>query len=309
MREWRMPYYERKTISGRLMEVERYHATRDGRKIGRSENTEESTDSQKRQNDVQAANRLRRILLANFSPEAGDLFVTLTIAQPVSAKEEDDWWRRFLDRVKKERKAAGLPDVKWVKVKEKQSGRWHFHVVMNAGLSLDKLQELWGRHNRLTMSVLNDGDNYRGLSRYLVEGHKPRRNAGANEGREGTLPQGSGMQAGKSESADAYADVRCNAKEERQKFKRRWSCSRNLAKPKVTKRQISPRTVMQLPKAPKGYRLLPEWTMGTDKFGSPFVRFECVKDDAAGEAVRKTAGSSRERAADKQRGAPRCLSE
>lgn len=276
-----MPYYERKTISGRLMEVERYHATRDGRKIGRSENTEESTDSQKRQNDVQAANRLRRILLANFSPDAGDLFVTLTIAQPVSAKEADDWWRRFLDRVKKERKAAGLPDVKWVKVKEKQSGRWHFHVVMNAGLSLDKLHELWGRHNRLTMSVLNDGDNYRGLSRYLVEGDKPR--------------HGSGDPA--------------NAKEERQKFKRRWSCSRNLAKPKVTKRQISPRTVMQLPKAPKGYRLLPEWTMGTDKFGSPFVRFECVKDDAAGEAVRKTAGSSRERAADKQRGAPRCLSE
>ena len=292
-----MPYYERKTISGRLMEVERYHATRDGRKIGRSENTEESTDSQKRQNDVQAANRLRRILLANFSQDAGDLFVTLTIAQPVSAKEADDWWRRFLDRVKKERKAAGLPDVKWVKVKEKQSGRWHFHVVMNAGLSLDKLHELWGRHNRLTMSVLNDAA-------------APRMSAAtATEGREGTLPQGSGMKDGKSESADAYADVRCNAKEERQKFKRRWSCSRNLAKPKVTKRQISPRTVMQLPKAPKGYRLLPEWTMGTDKFGSPFVRFECVKDDAAGEAVRKTAGSSRERAADKQRSAPRCLSE
>ena len=281
MREWRMPYYERKTISGRLMEVERYHATRDGRKIGRSENTEESTDSQKRQNDVQAANRLRRVLLANFSPEDGDLFVTLTIAQLVSAKEADDWWRRFLDRVKKERKAAGLPDVKWVKVKEKQSGRWHFHVVMNAGLSLDKLQELWGRHNRMTMSVLNDSDNYRGLSRYLVEGDKPRHG-----------------------SADP-----ANVKEERQKFKRRWSCSRNLAKPKVTKRQISPRTVMQLPKAPKGYRLLPEWTMGTDKFGSPFVRFECVKDEAAGEAVRKTAGSSRERAADKKRGAPRCLSE
>lgn len=276
-----MPYYERKTISGRLMEVERYHATRDGRKIGRSENTEESTDSQKRQNDVQAANRLRRILLANFSPEAGDLFVTLTIAQPVSAKEADDWWRRFLDRVKKERKAAGLPDVKWVKVKEKQSGRWHFHVVMNAGMSLDKLQELWGRHNRMTLSVLNDSDNYRGLSRYLVEGDKPRHGSG-----------------------DA-----ANAKEERQKFKRRWSCSRNLAKPKVTKRQISPRTVMQLPKAPKGYRLLPEWTMGTDKFGSPYVRFECVKDDAAGEAERNNAGSSRERAAAKKRGATRCLSE
>lgn len=281
MRSWGMPYYERKTISGRLMEVERYHATRDGRKIARSENTEESTDSQKLLNDVQAANRLRRILLANFSPEAGDLFVTLTISQLVTAEEADACWRRFISRVKKERKARGLPEVKWVKVKEKQSGRWHFHVIMNSGVELDKLRELWGKSNRLTVSVLNDGDNYRGLSRYLVEGDKPRRG--------GAEPE--------------------NAKAEREKFKRRWSCSRNLAKPKVTKRQISPRTVMQLPKAPKGYRLLPEWTMGTDKFGSPYVRFECVRDDAAGEAGKNTAGISRERAAHKQRGAPRCLSE
>lgn len=276
-----MPYYERKTISGRLMEVERYHATRDGRKIGRGENTEESTDSQKRLNDIQAANRLRRILLANFSPDAGDLFVTLTIAQPVSAKEADDCWRRFAGRVKRERTARGLSEMKWVKVKEKQSGRWHFHVVMNGGIELEKLHELWGKSNRLTMSVLSDSDNYRGLSRYLVEGDKPRRGSDTQE----------------------------NAKEARDKYKRRWSCSRNLAKPVVKKREISPRTVMQMPKAPKGWRLLPEWSMGTDKFGSPYVRFECVREDAAGEAGGNTAGGSRERAARKKRGAPGCLSE
>ena len=116
-------------------------------------------------------------------------------------------------------------------------------------------------------SVLNDSDNYRGLCRYLLGIEKPRK--GETEG---------------------------NAKEQRAKFKRRWSCSRNLAKPVVKKREISQRTVMQMPKAPKGWRLLPEWVIGSDKFGSPYVHFECVIEDAAAEGTKKTAGISRERA-------------
>lgn len=243
-----MPWYERRIVSGRLLEVERYYATRDGRRISRGANAEESDDDQKLMNDVQAENRLRRILLANFSPEAGDMLVTFTVSGDASRRTLDALWKSFSARLKAERARRGLPECRWVKVPHCQSGRWHFHVVMSGGMELSELQELWGKQHRISGSFLNLSDNYRGLCRYLLGTEKPRK--GETEG---------------------------NAREQRAKYKRRWSCSRNLAKPVVKKRSISQRTVMQLPKAPKGYRLLPEWTMRTDKFGSPYVHFECVR--------------------------------
>lgn len=245
-----MPWYERRTISGRLLEVERYYATRDGRKVSRSANVEETDDEQRMINDVQASNRLRRILLANFSPEAGDMLVTFTMSGDASRKTLDAAWKAFALKVKAEREKRSLPEWAWVKVPHCQSGRWHFHVVMNGGLEMTELQELWGKQHRINTSILNLSDNYRGLCRYLLETEKPRK-----------------------------GEVAGNAREQRAKYKRRWSCSRNLAKPVVKKRPISQRTVMQLPKAPKGYRLLPEWTMRTDKFGSPYVHFECVREE------------------------------
>ena len=259
-----MSYYERRTTSGRLMEIDRYWATRDGRRISRGPNTEESTDDQKRLNDVQAANRLRRIILANFDPENGDLFVTLTMAGMTDKAEAEKAWRRFLGRLGRAREKRGLPDAKWIKFHEQQSGRWHFHVVINGGLDLQELQTLWGS-GRVHMSVLDTADNYRGLSRYLVKTEKPRK--GETDG---------------------------NAKAQRQKFKRRWSCSKNLAKPEVTKRVVSERTVRTMPKAPKGWRMLPEWNMGTDKFGNPFTHFECIQDPSAGKAPKKLVGFQRQ---------------
>ena len=260
-----MPWYERRTASGRLLEVERYYATRDGRRISRSANAEESDEDQKTMNNVQAKNRLRRILLANFSPEAGDMLVTFTVSGEASRKTLDAMWKKFMGKIRTERARRGLPECKWVKVPHCQSGRWHFHVAMSGGMELSELHELWGKQHRVTASVLDMSDNYRGLCSYLLEEEKPRK--GETEG---------------------------NAREKRVKFKRRWSCSKNLAKPVVKKRPISQRTVMQMPKAPKGYTLLPEWIMRTDKFGSPYVHFECVRmDEEQGAQKQKREGFKR----------------
>lgn len=242
-----VPWYERRTISGRLMEVERYYATRDGRKISRSANVEESDDGQKVLNDRQAKNRLRRIILANFSPEDGDMHVTFTVSGEASRKTLDAMWKSFMAKLKAERRKRGLPECKWVKVPHCQSGRWHFHVVMSGGMELNELQELWGKQHRMSFSVLNLSDNYRGLCNYLLDEEKPRK--GETEG---------------------------SARQQRAKYKRRWSCSKNLAKPVVKKREISKRTVMQDPKAPKGYYLLPGWIKTADKFENRYSYFECV---------------------------------
>lgn len=272
-----MPYYERRTKSGRLMEIDRYFATRDGRRVSRSPNVEETDDNQQRLNDVQAANRLRRLMLANFDPEQGDMFVTLTMGRITDREEAERAWRRWIAKVGRARERRQLPEAKWIKIPEQQSGRWHYHLIMSGGITLDELQRMWGMGNRVHASVLDVSDNYRGLSRYLTQAEKHRRGCDSSE----------------------------NAKAAREKNKRRWSCSKNLAKPETTKRVIAERTVRQLPKAPKGYRLLPEWTVGTDKFGCPFMHCECIIDSnaAAPKAPRKKQQESGGRAG-RGRGGP-----
>ena len=254
-----MPYYEKRTRSGRLLEIDRYFATRDGRRVSRAPNAEETEDNQQRLNDIQAANRLRRLMLANFDPEAGDIFLTLTLEHYCTKEEAERAWRRWIAKVGRARERRKMQECKWIKIPEQQSGKWHFHLIMSGGLDVIELHRMWGRENRIHVSVLNTFDNYRSLSRYLTDVEKHRRG---------------------SESTD-------NAKAAREKNKRRWSCSKNLAKPETTKRVIAERTVRQLPKAPKGYRLLPEWTVGTDKFGCPYMHCECIAENASGEAEKK----------------------
>ena len=125
-----MPYFEKITRSGRLLEVERYFATRDGRRIARGENRAESSEEMERLNERNARRKLMRLINANFSGAAGDLFVTLTHAQPVdeaqAAKEE----RNMLLRIARARERKGLDALKYIAITECQSGRWHHHLIL-----------------------------------------------------------------------------------------------------------------------------------------------------------------------------------
>ena len=228
-----MPYFEKITRSGRLLEVEWYFATRDGRRIARGENRAESSEEMERLNERNARRKLMRLINANFSGAAGDLFVTLTHAQPVdeaqAAKEE----RNVLLRIARARERKGLDALKYIAITECQSARWHHHLIINGGLTLDELRAVWGTRGRLMVSTLDDTYTYEELARYLTRGHKPRRGA---EGAE-------------------------NAKTPRRKGARRWHASRNLTRPVETKRQIARPPKPGEPKARKGYRLLPDWVL------------------------------------------------
>lgn len=107
--------------------------------------------------------------------------------------------------------ARGWDALKYIAITECQSGRWHHHLIINGGLTLDELRAVWGTRGRLMVSTLDDTYTYEELARYLTRGHKPRRGA---EGAE-------------------------NAKTPRRKGARRWHASRNLARPVETKRQIA----------------------------------------------------------------------
>ena len=140
-----MPYFEKITRSGRLLEVERYFATRDGRRIARGENRAESSEEMERLNERNARRKLMRLINANFSGAAGDLFVTLTHAQPVDEAQAAREERNVLLRIARVRERKGLDALKYIAITECQSGRWHHHLIINGGLTLDELRAVWGR--------------------------------------------------------------------------------------------------------------------------------------------------------------------
>lgn len=243
-----MPYWERKIYCGPMLEVKRYCGTNGGRPLG-SRKTE-GNKTRDELNDAQSWRKLWRILACNFSRANGDLCVTLKFARWVTREEAHKQYERFLKQLRYQRKKRDLEELKYVIIKEVQSGRQHAHVVLNSGISLEELTELWGLGN-VWASVLEDTCSYKELARYLLKQHKPRRGS----------------------------DQEDNVKEPRQKGQRRWTCSRNLKKPEVKKRLCRPVTMNTMPRAPKGYRLLPDFHRDVDVFGNLWIEWMCVREE------------------------------
>lgn len=252
-----MPYIKRTIQSGEMLEREVYFATRNGKKIARGANTDPTPADMARVNERNAQKKLQRLMCANFSRKNGDLFVTFTYEGPVTEAEALKGERNLLDRIKRLRKRKGLPELKYIAVTEKQS-QWHIHLIMNGGITLEELKELWGtRGRRLHISTLDDSDGFTGLARYLTEGHKPKKNA-----------QGE--------------DAKKNVKQERRKGQRRWHASRNLKKPVIKREEIKRLPRRGEPKPPKGYRLIPDsWQYVESRFGI-YTYAAFVKDGDAG---------------------------
>lgn len=243
-----MPYYERRIYCGDLLEVKRYCGTKGGRPLG-SKKTGEGKSSEEL-NDAQSWRKLHRQIACNFSPKNGDMCLTLTFRTWVDRQTALKAYEKFLRQIRAMRKKRGLGELKYIIVKEVQSGRQHAHVIVNGGIELKDLQALWGM-GTVWAKVLEDTHNYKELASYLMKQHKPRRGSQSEE----------------------------NAKDPRQKGQRRWTCSRNLQKPEVKKRECRPVTMHTLPRAPKGYRLLPDFVRDVDLFGNLWMEWTCIREE------------------------------
>lgn len=253
-----MPYYEKRIESGPMLEIQRYYATRCGRAIPRGANRAETPESQAEVNERNAQKQARRLIYANFGPD--DLFVTFTHAAALTEERAIAEERNLIDRLKRLRRKKGLSELKYIAVTEEQ-GRWHHHLILSGGLTMEELQAVWQGRGRVHLSMLDDGDQYRGLARYLTARQKPKRGRDDEDG--------------------------TSVKRPRRKYQRRWHASRNLARPVETRREIR-RPRLGEPKPPKGYRLLPDWAMGCDLLGYPYVHYACLRE---GEAARPRARS------------------
>lgn len=241
-----MPYWERRIYCGDMLEMKKYCGTNGGRPLGSKKTGEGKTSDEL--NDAQSWRKLYRLLACNFSRKNGDMCITLTFRNWVDRNTAMKAYEKFLRKIRDIRKKRGLEELKYIIVKEVQSGRQHAHLIVNSGIELKELQELWNG-GTVWAKVLEDMHNYKELASYLMKQHKPRRGAGTDE----------------------------NAKEPRQKGQRRWTCSRNLKKPITKKRICREVTLHTMPYAPKGYRLLPEFHRDADAYGKYWIEWTCVR--------------------------------
>lgn len=215
-----MPYIQRKIFAGKTIGVEKVYSGRYGRKSGRGEREKPTPEAMARYNERQAAKKLRWTLNENFGK--GDYHVTLTYA-PVNRTDKREAEKRvtsFLRKLKRRYKKYGV-ELKWVKVTEYERKAIHHHIILNGfvkdGVSADGLIAEcwpWGRPKFVKMD--ENGD-YRVLAEYLIK-----------------------------ETSRTF-------REENGAGKKRYSCSRNLRKPRVEVRKMEAKEWRKDPKAPKGW--------------------------------------------------------
>ena len=245
-----MPYIKKTTISGRMLEVEKYYASHVGRNLVREQAAGISPKDQVRQNAKNATRHLQRMIMANFTHR--DYMITYTHAEDITERKARAEIRNLIDRIRRLYQKAKIPahDLKYIIVTEKQS-KWHHHVIIKRGLPLEELMEAWGNRGRAKPEKLDVSAQCENLAVYLTGEHKP--------------PKG-----------QPNAE---NIKEPRGKYQKRWRGSRNLKKPVVTERKVTARPQKNaMPKPPKGYRLLPDWVNICDGNGNWYQRYVCLEE-------------------------------
>lgn len=147
---------EKKIYCGKkFLEVDIYPlANNPPRPKGRAKKEKVSAPKQRNLNDKNAKRYFGQLVNTNFGE--GDLHVTVTYAKvPETVEEAEKEATNYLRRIAHRRKRNGLPPLKYILVTECNSGksggrpvRIHHHIIMNAGLDRDTIEDLWRRPRR-----------------------------------------------------------------------------------------------------------------------------------------------------------------
>lgn len=144
----------------------------------RAEKQKASSAAQRRMNQIYSYQLLELRLAANFPTAGSALVVTLTYDDrhlPKSRKESQIRFKYFLQKLKKARQQAGLPDpvVFWTpEILTSESGRWHYHIVLDStGQDLDMIRACWIYGSDIDAEKLRvDNDkNHQTLARYMTK--------------------------------------------------------------------------------------------------------------------------------------------
>ena len=233
---------------GAALEVIKCHPRGMRKGVGR-EPVQKSPEEIQKANMKQAAKRLARLINANFRP--GDVHVTLTYRKenrpdPQEAQKNLEDFRKAMR--KKYRKAG--KELRWIAVTEYKSTAIHHHMIINnindgVFTTMDYIRELWKGRGSPKFVQLYDDAEYTQLADYLIK-----------------------------ETEKTFRDPDSPVKQ-------RYSCSRNLVQPKVTRKDKQIKGDWeQDPKPRKGYYIVKDSLYnGVDKLGYPYQSYIMVKLD------------------------------
>ena len=131
-----------------------------------------TAEAQRRLNKRISENNLIRLLNANFT--AQDLAFDLTYRPGQNPETKEQALRdvqNFLRRLKRHRTQQGLPELKYISVTERgsRSGRYHHHLVINGGVSINTLAKIWGKCYTTAQPLQFDETGLIGKGKYLVK--------------------------------------------------------------------------------------------------------------------------------------------
>lgn len=163
-------YREKKFYCGEYLEVDIFPVFEYQK--GRSRKRKPTSETQKRLNQRNAERKLIRLLNTNFTKR--DIRFDLTYSDennPLTAEDAQREMQNFLRRVKRYRKKNGLPELKYVAVTEigKRNGRVHHHIVMNGGIDITVLADIWGKGYTSAKPLQFDEFGIVGIAKYLIK--------------------------------------------------------------------------------------------------------------------------------------------
>ena len=202
-----------------------------------------STEAQRRLNQIASALELELRLAVNFPRAGSGLVIVLTYDDehlPKTRKEAQRRFRYFLQKLRAERKRAGLPAPRVIyapEVLSSSSGRWHHHIVIdNTGDDLAMIRRCWIYGSDIECEKLRvDGEkNHETLARYMS---KELREAQEYECRAGLHG---------------------------------WGCTRNCLKPEIDVQSVEDGTPLE---APAGATVLLHERRETEYAGYEILKF------------------------------------
>lgn len=242
-----MPYIKEICVAGKTIEVSKYYSVRWHSVGEKREKTDGvTTDAQKRINQRRAITNLRRLMNTNF--EDGDLLVRLDFFnKPPGSEEMQTIMAKAIRKMRLQFQKEGK-ELKYIYVKEigPRGGR-HIHMVMSK-CDTELLRKIW-THGGIHVDPLISNGQYGKIADYFVK------YAARTEETEGIL------------------------------IGKRWYASRNLTKPRITKRIISANKFRKDIKPKKGYELDKDSMRSgfSELTGYEYFTYTLIKTDKEGE--------------------------
>ena len=174
----RMGYRRRITLAGDRMECEIYPVFgRDDEQRARAAKKNITPAKQKRLNDERARRHLIQLADTNFTEK--DIHLTLTYRQETSLEQCIKDVRNFLLRVKRYRERNNLGELKYIytiegkreKIKGYGTTRIHVHMLMNSGVSRERLEEMWAMGYATADRLQPNERGLEELGRYIIKQH------------------------------------------------------------------------------------------------------------------------------------------